>query len=182
MVTERLQLVPATLSLCDAEASGQDAVARALGALVPPSWPPPVLEPDDVDRIRRRLESDPRNHTWTLHYVVRRPSAAGGRPELVGVAGYAGPPTPGGAVEIGYAVAVEHQRHGYATEAVTALVARAFADPGVSVVFATTYATLQPSIHVLRKVGFVHVASDPQTGLLRYERRRPAPSSGDAAA
>jgi [ribosomal protein S5]-alanine N-acetyltransferase len=120
MMTERLQLIPVTLRLCDAEGHGPDALARELGAQVPRSWPPSVFEPDDVARIRRRLEVDSRSSIWTLHYVLRRPAEAAGQPELVGVAGFGGLPTAEGVVDIGYAIAVEHQRRGYATEAVSA--------------------------------------------------------------
>jgi RimJ/RimL family protein N-acetyltransferase len=172
MISGRLELIPATVDLCRAEARGQEALGQALRARVPPSWPPPVFEPNDVERIRQQLERDLGNQTWTLHYVVLRESVAGGQRELLGVAGYVGPPAADGAVEVGYAIAEEHQRRGYATEAVQALVAGAFEDPGVLLITATTYAELEPSIGVLRKAGFSHVGSDPATGLLRYERRR----------
>ena len=158
-----------TLEILRAEGEGPSAVGRALGARVPGSWPPPVFEPDDLARIRRQFEESTGHPKWTLHYVLRRAAA---QPELVGVAGYFGPPSPDGAVEIGYAIAEEHQRRGYATEAVEALVAGAFEDPAVQMVTATTYVTLEPSIGVLRKTGFSHVRSDPATGLVHYERRR----------
>src|SRR5262245_40497513 len=125
MLTARLDLIAATIDLCDAETAGRDALAKALGVRVPDSWPPPVLEPDDVARIRQRLQSNSGDGTWTLYYLVRRSNIEDQVPQLVGVAGYAGAPQ-AGSVEIGYAVALEHQRRGYATEAVAALVARAF--------------------------------------------------------
>ena len=50
--------------------------------------------------------------------------------------------------------------------------AGAFENPAVQTVTATTYATLEPAIGVLRKTGFAHVRSDPGTGLVHYERRR----------
>ena len=183
MTTERLRLIPATAALCRAETMGQEAVSRALGAVVPPSWPPSVLEPDDVERVRRQLQSDPRNQAWTLHYLLRSSAAGDGLPELVGVAGFGGPPSPEGAVQIGYAVAVEHQRRGYATEAVMALIARAFRDPSVVVIVATTFPTLAASIGVLRRTGFMHVGDDPGTGQMRFERRRglSTPPSGGPA-
>ena len=168
----RLELIPATLEICEAEARGPEAVGLALRVRVPASWPPPVLEPDDVERLRRQLETDPRGSGWTLHYLVLREAAGDGRRDLVGVAGYAGPPSSDGAIEIGYAIAEEHQRRGYATEAVQALIDRAFAEPSVVVVIATTYASLAPSIGVLTKTGFAQVSSDLETGLLRYECRR----------
>jgi ribosomal-protein-alanine N-acetyltransferase len=180
MITERLELIPATVDLCAAEAEGPQAVGRALGVGVPASWPPPVLEPDDVQRLRLQLERDPAGQGWTLHYVVLRDPLAGGRRELVGVAGYAGPPSAEGAVEVGYAIAAEHQRQGYATEAVRILVATAFRHPQVAVVAATTYAALEPSIGVLKKTGFTLVSRDPVTELLRFECRREA-ASGSAS-
>jgi RimJ/RimL family protein N-acetyltransferase len=172
MVTERLQLVPATVALCDAESRGAAALALTLGAIVPESWPPPVFDAEDVDRIRGRLSSDPMAGAWTLHYVLRREPPGAGRSMLVGVAGYDGPPSADGVVEIGYAIAEEYQRQGYATEAVIALLDRAFADPRVRVVFATTYLTLRASIAVLEKTGFTKVSRDAETGVVRFERSR----------
>jgi [ribosomal protein S5]-alanine N-acetyltransferase len=172
MLTERLELIAATPYLCEAEARGAEALGQALAVRVPPSWPPPVFEPNDVERIRRQLELDPGNQAWTLHYIILRTPGADALRELVGVAGYAGPPSADGAVEVGYAIAVEHQRQGYATEAVRALVTEAFQDPEIVVVRAMTYQSLEPSIGVLRKSGFLPVDRNPATGLLRYERRR----------
>ena len=56
-ITHRLELIPATLGICEAEARGPEAVGLALRVRVPASWPPPVLEPDDSsasgDSLRR---------------------------------------------------------------------------------------------------------------------------------
>jgi ribosomal-protein-alanine N-acetyltransferase len=172
MLTNRLELVPATVALCDAESRGAAALAMTLGAKVPRSWPPPVFEADDVDRIRGRLIADPMAADWTLHYVLRRAGSGVGRPVLVGVAGYDGPPNADGVVEIGYAIAEEYRRQGYATEAVTALLGRAFADSRVRVVAATTYTTLRASIGVLKKTGFTQVSRDAESGVVRFERTR----------
>lgn len=171
MVTNRLHLVPATIALCDAEAQGAAAVARILGAVIPESWPPPVFERDDIDRVRRQLISDPKTGRWTLHYVLRRAASGICPPTLVGIAGFVGPPTADGVVEIGYAIAAEYQRQGYATEAVRALLDSAFADPHVLVVVATTYAAPRPSIRVLQKTGFIEVSHAADTGLMRFECR-----------
>src|SRR5205085_10140839 len=115
IITDRLELTPATVELCEAGMEGPIAVGRALGARPPRSWPPPVFEAADVERIRRQLETDPAAKSWTLHYVLLRPSAGKAEPELVGVAGYAAPPTEDGVIEVGYAIAMEYQRRGYAT-------------------------------------------------------------------
>jgi len=172
MITERLELIPLTVDLCEAEARGPDVMGRALRVRVPASWPPPVFEPEDLERLRRRLEGEAVGQSWTLYYLVLRAVASAAPRELLGIAGYVAPPSADGVVEIGYAIAAEHQRRGYATEAVRALVHRAFADPKVSGVTATTYATLEPSIGVLRKAGFAFVGQDSESGLVRYEHRR----------
>lgn len=172
MITERLELIPLTTKLCDAEAQGRDAVGRALRVRVPASWPPPVFEPDDLERLHRRLERDPASHAWTLYYLVLRTAVTAAPRELLGIAGYLGPPSAEGVVEIGYAIAAEYQRRGYATEAARALTTRAFADATVRAVMATTYATLVPSIGVLRKAGFALIGRDIASGLLQYEHRR----------
>jgi len=172
MRARRLDLVPATVELCQAEARGRDAVAACLGAEVPASWPPPVFEPDDVARIRQRLEADARAGEWTLYYLLLRAVGSDQEPALVGVAGYTAPPTTEGEVEIGYAIAAEHRRCGYATEAVEALLARAFEYPHVLVVTAKTFPALQPSIGVLVKTGFVRAGGEGADGVIRYERRR----------
>jgi [ribosomal protein S5]-alanine N-acetyltransferase len=183
MITERLELVPLTVDLCEAEARGPEVVGRALRVRVPASWPPPVFEPDDLERLRRRLERDPASQAWTLYYLVRRTAVTAAPRELLGIAGYLGPPSDEGVVEIGYAIAEEHQRRGYATEAVRALMQRAFTDPTVARVAATTYASLEPSIGVLRKAGFALVGQDIASGIVRYEHRREPvrDSSGSAA-
>ena len=151
---------------------GPAAVSSVLQAAVPQEWPPPVFEPDDVARVRRQLTTAPSSGQWTLYYVLRRPVSDAERPVLIGVAGYVTPPTRDGVVEIGYAIVAEHQRRGYATEAVAALLVRAFADSDVRVVAAKTYSTLLPSIRVLQKTGFVEVSRDPATHLVNFECRR----------
>ena len=68
-------------------------------------------------------------------------------------------------------IASEHQRHGNATEAVHALLSHAFDNSAVTVVVATTYGWLEPSIGALRKTGFIAVSTNATTGLVRFERR-----------
>ena len=60
-----------------------------------------------------------------------------------------------GATEIGYGIEAEHQRCGYATEAVSALVERALSQPGVTCVTAEVEPSNTASRRVLEKAGFV---------------------------
>jgi RimJ/RimL family protein N-acetyltransferase len=63
-------------------------------------------------------------------------------------------------VLIGYAMYPGREGHGYATEAVRAMVDWAFAQPGVRVVRALAPVWNTPAVHVAEKVGMRPVASD----------------------
>jgi [ribosomal protein S5]-alanine N-acetyltransferase len=93
----------------------------------------------------------------------------------VGVGSFKGPPVEG-MVELAYAVAPEHQRKGYATEASRLMVAFAFQSPEVRVVRAHTLPDGLASQRVLAKSGFRFVGEvvEPEDGLVhRYEVVRP---------
>jgi len=102
---------------------------------------------------------------WWLHYVVLTGAV---RPTLVGTSGYKGPPSDG-VVDIGYSVVPSWQGHGFATEASAALI-EAARRRGAEVVVAHTLAYLQPSIVVLRKLGFAPSTS-PEPGVLAFALR-----------
>ena len=93
---------------------------------------------------------------------------------LIGTIGYKGPPSPDGTVEVGYGIVNDHQRRGYASEAVRALVAHAFAVPEVHRVIAETLPELTPSIGVLRKCGFELTGEGSEPGVIRFELTRRA--------
>lgn len=91
--------------------------------------------------------------------------------EVVGGIGFLHPPDPEGAVEIGYGLAESARGLGYATEAVTALVAFARAQ-GASTVVALTEPDNLASQRVLERCGFARqgtVATD-DAQLLRWVR------------
>jgi RimJ/RimL family protein N-acetyltransferase len=143
-----MRLVAATPEMVRAELDARDRLAALLGAAVPSDWPP---EHHDADTLRFWLEklSQPGGAGWWLHYAVLTDCAA---PTLVGSVGYKGPPNDG-VVEIGYAVVPSWQRRGLATEAARALIEAAW-QRGAEVVVAHTHEHLEPSIGVLRKLGF----------------------------
>jgi RimJ/RimL family protein N-acetyltransferase len=169
--TPRLELVPATPELLRTELRGRDALEEALGARVPPDWPPELYDRDAAEYTLARLEAGPEQLGWWLHYFVLRP-AAGEPAVLVGVGGYKGPPSADGTVEVGYGVLPAFRRRGYASEATRAMVERAFAHPAVTRVVAHTLPELVPSIGVLERCGFRPMAQSLEEGAIGFERVR----------
>ena len=168
--TERLELIPATPDLLAAALDGPAALSEGLGARVPSSWPPEFLDPPALEFTRRRLAEAPHDGAWWMYFIVL--PAADDR-VLIGSAGYKGPPAEG-TVEIGYGIVTDHQRQGYASEAVRGLVARAFRVPVVHRVIAETLPQLTPSIGVLQKCGFELTGEGSAPGVIRFELTRAA--------
>src|SRR5262249_31296533 len=97
----------------------------------------------------------------------------GARPELVGNGGFKGRFVAPGTCEVGYSVMEHHQRKGYASEVVHALVAWAFTHPDIDRVVAHTLPELTPSIRVLEKNGFTP-APPLEPEAIMFEIRRTA--------
>ena len=167
IVTKRLDLIPATPALTRAALEGDAALAAALGVTVPPTWPPEYLDAPALEFTLARLAEGPRQAGWWLHFVVLRDER-----ELIGSAGYAGPPSDDGSVEVGYGIVADRQRRGYASEAVRGMLVRAFAAEDVRRVVAHTLPELTPSIGVLRKCGFSLAGSGAEPGTIRFELHR----------
>jgi RimJ/RimL family protein N-acetyltransferase len=167
VVTERLELVSGTRKMVAAALEGNDALGASIGALVPPTWPPEFLDSDSLQFLLDRMPEGQPAPAWWLYFVILR-DAPGGR-MLIGSAGYKGPPSDDGTVEVGYGIVRDHHRQGYASEAVRGLLGRAFADPAVSRVIAETYPELVGSIGVLRRCGFRFIGDGSEPGVIRYE-------------
>lgn len=170
--TERLEMVGCTPELLHADGEGNEQLAARLRTRVPTEWPPELYDDDARRWTLDRVESQPESEGWWTYYLVRDPGTEDGR-ELVGLAGYKGPPSDDGTVEVGYGVLPSHQRVGYATEATAALVRRAFSFPQVTRVIAETLPELAPSIGVLEKSGFTLLEGEgSEPGVIRFELRR----------
>ncbi len=173
--TERLELVPATPALSRAALAGPAALARALGAVVPPTWPPEYLDAAAIQYTLDRLADGPENDGWWMYFIVLK-GDAGGR-TLIGSGGYKGPPSADGTVEVGYGIVSDHRRRGYAVEATHGLLGKAFAQPSVRRVIAETLPELTPSIGVLHKCGFRPIGEGSEPGVIRFELTRDPYSS-----
>lgn len=171
LATPRLDLVPATVTRLRAELRGGGALAEALGARVPPEWPPDLYDRAAVEWSLAKLERDDEPGCWGQYYFVLR--GDGSSRVAVGVGGFKGAPD-GGAVEIGYSVLAPWQRRGLASEAVGGLLALAFASRCVARVVAETLPELGASIAVLRRHGFAPAGSGSEPGVVRFVRERRA--------
>ncbi len=164
--TGRLSLLPATVESMNAELESPASLAALLHVRLPQSWPPPLNDEHSqrwmLDYLRKHEGS-----RWGMWYIV----LAGSTPQLVGNCGFKGEPQKG-SVEIGYSIVPEHQRNGYATEAIHGLLRFAFADPRVRRVLAETLPELIPSIGVLRKCGFRRVPGASEPGAIRFSISR----------
>jgi [ribosomal protein S5]-alanine N-acetyltransferase len=170
IVTERLEILPATPELTRAALRGPGALAAALGAAVPPTWPPEYLDAASLEFTLDRLAADPAQAGWWLHFFVLKEEA--GRRTLIGNGGYKGPPSFDGTVEAGYGVVSDQRRRGYATEALRGLLAHAFECVQVNRVIAETLPELTASIGVLRKCGFRFIGEGSAPGILCFELMR----------
>jgi [ribosomal protein S5]-alanine N-acetyltransferase len=170
LVTDRLDLVPATVETVRAAIADAAALARALDATVPSSWPPELLDRPALKFTLDKLRRAPTQTAWWLYFVLLRTDSP--RRVLIGSVGYKGPPTADGTVEVGYGILPEYQRRGYASEAVRALTANAFAVPTVRRVIAETLPELVASIGVMMKCGFSFIGEGSEPGVIRYELPR----------
>ncbi len=168
IVTERLEILPATPELTRAALQGPRALAEGLNATVPPTWPPEYLDAASLEFTLDRLAAGAGQAGWWLYFFVRK--GAPGDRMLIGNGGYKGPPSADGAVEVGYGIVSDQRRRGYASEAVRGLLAHAFASPGVRRVIAETLPELTASIGVLRKCGFRFIGEGSAPGIVCFER------------
>lgn len=111
------------------------------------------------DRARRifgyradQLAEDPSAAPWITRAAVSEPDGA-----VVGDAGFHGPPDEAGMVEVGYTVVARYRRQGYARAMLTALLARAAAEPGVRTVRATIGSDNNASLATIAGFGFTRV-------------------------
>lgn len=170
LTTQRLRLVPASPEMLTAAIEGPGALAHLLRVHVPSTWPPLYVDNDALGYTARRLAEGHHHAGWWMYFVLLIHPA--GRESLVGTAGYKGPPTAEGLVEVGYGIVSDQHRRGLATEATRALIARAFAVAEVREIVAETLPELIASIGVMTKCGFEYAGAGSESGVIRYRLTR----------
>jgi RimJ/RimL family protein N-acetyltransferase len=132
------------------------------GLTWPPGAPPTLAEHLPLIGDRLRGGDDPAWWIWSI--------APAESDVAMGAAGYSGPPDEHGLVWVGYALYPEHRGSGFATEAVEALVDRAFAHPEVSAVLATIAPGNRESRALAARVGMRFHSQNADTALYRLTR------------
>lgn len=126
----------------------------------------PFFITDSACRLWQRrlvqLATEPCGAPWIARAAVSQPDGA-----VVGFAGFHGPPDGAGMVEVGYRVAEEFRRQGYARAMLTGLLHWAASEPQVTVVRATISPENTASLATIRGFGFAHVGEqwDDEDGL-----------------
>jgi RimJ/RimL family protein N-acetyltransferase len=168
--SRRLDLVSMSPEFMRASLEGRlRQAAELIGASLPTDWPGSAARP-----MRRRIEQlsrDPTEQPWLLRAIVLRETP--GR-LVVGYINFHSRPDPDGAVEIGYTIAAEHRRRGYAREAVEALLGWAGREHGIRRFRASVAPSNEPSLGLLKSLGFVRTGRqwDAEDGEeLVFERR-----------
>lgn len=168
ITSERLELVVATPEQIYDAIRGAESLAASLEAAIPSDWPHEYIDRNVLDFFAEHAKSDEGKDGWWLRFVLLQQGAAR---RLIGTAGFKGPPTIDGMVEIGYGLVASERRKGYATEVARALITHAMSSSAVSHVTASTLSHLNASIGVLQRAGFHLVAREDDGRILRYSTR-----------
>lgn len=114
-------------------------------------------------RVRlAQADEDPSSAHWVARAAVAEPGG-----EVVGHAGFHGPPDESGTVEVGYTVDPAFRRLGYARAMVRALLAWARSEGGVQTVRASISPDNEASLATIRPFGFERTGEhwDEEDGL-----------------
>lgn len=166
--TKRLELLPFTLEIVQAELSDRSTFSQLLDARVPDNWPPPLNDEQSLLWSLEKCQENPHQVGWLGWYFLLKDPL---KNELVAIGngGFKGQPTPDGTVEVGYSILPEYQNRGYGTEAIKALLNWAFQHPEVKLAIAETLPELKASQRLLEKCNFVYIGEGAEPGVIRFE-------------
>ncbi len=165
ILTERLELVPATAELIRLEISDPQTLGQRLDAAIPAGWPPEEVK-GVLAFFAKQMDVGVTGDGWGVYYWVTQASVDRSR-TLVGSGGFMSKPE-NNSVEIGYGTLDEFQGRGYATEAVSGLVQWALSQPDVSQVIADALPENPASVRVLEKNGFADAGPGAEEGTRRF--------------
>ena len=148
--TGRLRLVALRPDQLQAHIDAPDRLEAELGFPVSRDNVSPAVERAIGMKLAKMSRVPHAQHPWYTYWLV----VVTGEPFGAGLAGFKGAPDAEGRVEIGYGIDPAYRNQGYTTEAVRALVAWAFDQPGCRSVHAPVLKDNPASSRVLAKCGF----------------------------
>jgi len=152
--TPRLELVPLPPEAIQHLLRGERGEAEAtLGLKLPDEFPSQEALDGFLPIQLHRMLATPDRRDWTARLIT-----TGSPRQVIGHAGFHGPPEVIGRAEIGYSVFKPFRGKGYAKEAATALVDWAF-EQGQREVFASVAPDNGPSLAVVSALGFIQVGT-----------------------
>ncbi len=112
-----------------------------------------LMEKDSPVRWRvPQVLANPASNKWFIRWIVLRETN-----EIIGSLSFHAPPDERGMLEIGLGVHPKFQRNGYAREALIGMWMWASEQPGVKVFRYTVDPNNEPSVGLVRGLGFTHV-------------------------
>ena len=149
--TGRLELRPLPPPAAAALPEDRARAAELIAATLPADWPGVDL----LDVLPMQAGASPETERFGVWLIVEQESST-----VVGDIGFFGPPGADATVEIGYSVVSGRRRRGYASEAASAVVIWALAQPEVSAVVARCDAGNDGSVRTLERAGFARAGAD----------------------
>jgi [ribosomal protein S5]-alanine N-acetyltransferase len=134
-------------------------LGQLLDVETPRAW---TTFPDMTDALPFFYESFKENgNYWGSFFIIHKADK-----RLLGTCGFKGVPNEDGMVEIGYEIEANYRQQGLATEAAQGLIDFALQNEEVKEIIAHTLAHENPSVSVLKKLGFQFVEAliDPEDG------------------
>jgi [ribosomal protein S5]-alanine N-acetyltransferase len=143
-------------------------LGELLDCETPKQW---TTFPDMVDALPFFYEGFKANgNYWGSFFTIHKADR-----QLLGTCGFKGGPDESSAVEIGYEIIEAYRQQGLASEASQGLIDFAFGHDHIQLVRAHTLANENPSVLVLKKLGFQFIGlfNDPDDGdIWRFELPR----------
>lgn len=172
LITSRLELRPLSLPLVSAllESRPRSEIEKIVGAELPWTWPSRALVDQAFPASLEAVKADPEKRLWGDRLMVTREAPV----RVVGSVIFRGRPGDDGVAEVAFGVEDASQSQGYATEALTACVEWALAQPECKLVRATTTDWHKASKKLLERVGMRVAGERTEDGsrMLVYEKTK----------
>lgn len=162
--TNRLELIPMTEELCQADLESPYELSQRLCAQIPDAWPPELVTAETIHEFIDLLNAPGGSRFYSFYWIKKGGNDADRI--LIGSGGCL--MGSDGIPEIGYSVLEEFRCQGYATEAVQAIRSWLKTEFSPAFIRAYTFPSLFASIRVLEKSGFQYTGSGSEEGTIEY--------------